>query len=184
MKKVRSSLLAGLSLVAALSISGLLAAPIGCKKAPTTTEVEPSAPSILPDKELMQRTWDAWSTLDPEQAAPFYAKEPDLVFFDFAPLQFRGWDAYSTGVKEMLAQFTSFKGKVKEDAKIDVLGDKAIGASIVQMEITFQDGMTESFNARWTVVWAWREGQWLIVHEHLSVPIDGGHEEGEAPQNP
>jgi len=170
MKKVRSSLLAGLSLAFTLSIPGLLAAPMGCKRAPAP-EAEQAAPEP-PTTELMQRTWDAWSTLDPEKAAPLYAKDADLVFFDFAPLQYRGWNDYAKGVKNLLATFSSLKAKVRDDAKIDVAGNRAIGAGVVRMDVTFKDGVTESFDARMTVVWEWREGQWLIVHEHLSVPID------------
>jgi uncharacterized protein (TIGR02246 family) len=183
MKKVRSSLLAGLSLVAAVSISGLLAAPMGCKKAKTTTEAP--APQSAPEKpttELMQRTWDAWNTLDPAQVAPFYAKDADLVFFDFAPLQFRGWDAYSKGVKELLGQFNTMKTKVREDARIKVMGNHALAAGIIHMDVNFKDGLTESFDARWTVVWEWRDGEWLIVHEHVSVPIHDGGSEASGPE--
>ncbi|MDI1447800.1 nuclear transport factor 2 family protein [Polyangium sp. 6x1] len=179
MKKVRSSLLAGLSLAAALSIPALVTAPMGCKKA-KTSEPEQSAPE-KPTTELMQRTWDAWSTLDPQKTAQFYAKDDGLVFFDFTPLEHRGWTAYEKGVKELLGQFTSLKAKVRDDARIDVQGNHALGATVVHFDITFQDGMTESFDARWTVVWAWRDGQWLIVHEHVSVPIQDGSQGADAP---
>ncbi|MDC3961037.1 YybH family protein [Polyangium jinanense] len=180
MKKVRSSLLAGLSLAAALSIPALCAAPMGCKKAPTS-QPEQSAPE-KPTTELMQRTWDAWSTLDPQKAAPFYAKDEGLVFFDFAPLQYRGWNAYENGVKKLLAQFSTMKAKVRDDTRIEAHGNHALVAGIVHFDVTFQDGMTESFDARWSVVWEWREGQWLIIHEHLSVPIHDGPPEAEPPQ--
>ena len=43
-----------------------------------------------PDKTLMQEIWDAWSTLDPGNAAKFYAKGPH-VFFDIAPLKYGSW---------------------------------------------------------------------------------------------
>ncbi|MDI1429423.1 YybH family protein [Polyangium sorediatum] len=180
MKKVRSSLLAGLSLCAALAIPALVAAPMGCKKAPTSSQ-EQSAPE-KPTTELMQRTWDAWSSLDPQNSAPFYAKDEGLVFFDFAPLEHRGWKAYEKGVKDLLAQFSSLKAKVRDDARIEAHGNTALAASVVHFDITFKDGMTESFDARWSVVWAWRDGQWLIVHEHVSVPIHDGPVEAERPQ--
>ncbi|MDI1481296.1 nuclear transport factor 2 family protein [Polyangium sp. y55x31] len=180
MKKVRSSLLAGLSLCAALAIPALSAAPMGCKKA-ATSQPQQSAPE-KPTTELMQRTWDAWSTLDPRKVAPFYAKDEGLVFFDFAPLEHRGFHAYEKGVKQLLAEFSSLKAKVRDDAWIEAHGNHALAAGVVHFDVTFQDGMTESFDARWTVVWEWREGQWLIVHEHVSVPIHDGPPEAEGQQ--
>jgi hypothetical protein len=39
----------------------------------------------------LERLFAAWSDLDPAKAAPFFAKDPDLAFFDVAPMQYIGW---------------------------------------------------------------------------------------------
>ncbi len=45
-----------------------------------------------PDFKARQAEVDrAWCTLDAKNAAPFYDKAPDDVFFDAAPLKYRGW---------------------------------------------------------------------------------------------
>jgi hypothetical protein len=49
-------------------------------------------------KTLIQHYWEAWSTLNPDNAAPMYAKEADSVFFDIAPLKYNGWEEYKVGV--------------------------------------------------------------------------------------
>ena len=43
-------------------------------------------------KTMIQHYWEAWSTLNPDKAAPLYAKEADAVFFDLAPLKYNGWE--------------------------------------------------------------------------------------------
>jgi len=43
-------------------------------------------------KTMIQHCWEAWSTLNPDKAAPLYAKEADAVFFDLAPLKYNGWE--------------------------------------------------------------------------------------------
>ncbi len=182
MRTNRSSLLAGISLVAALSIPGILVAPMGCKHG-GTSQAEVNAPE-KPSIALMQRMWDAWGTLDPERVAPFYAKDPDLVFYDIAPLRYLGWSAYAAGVKGFLATFNAFVPKVREGAMIRVEGNQAIGTAIVHFDLTYQDETKESFDARWTVVWERRGDAWLVIHEHVSAPMSDGPTEGMENQAP
>jgi len=54
-------------------------------------------------KTIIQHYWEAWSTLNPDNAASMYAKEADTVFFDLAPLKYNGWEEYSAGVKKVFA---------------------------------------------------------------------------------
>jgi ketosteroid isomerase-like protein len=34
-----------------------------------------------------------------------------------------------------------------------------------------KDGKTENLEGRWTVIWEKRGDNWLVVHEHVSVPL-------------
>src|SRR5260370_24819459 len=38
-------------------------------------------------RKTLEKMFAAWSDLDPAQAAPFYAKDPGLGFFDLAPMK-------------------------------------------------------------------------------------------------
>ena len=73
----------------------------------------PAGPA--PDKALMQKIWDGWSTLDPANVAQYYASGPH-VFFDIAPLKYDSWDEYATGVKKVLAGYKSAVCTVNDDA--------------------------------------------------------------------
>src|SRR5256885_5907722 len=49
-------------------------------------------------KTVLEKLFAAWSELNPAKAAPFYAKDADLMFFDIAPLKYNGWSEYAEGV--------------------------------------------------------------------------------------
>ncbi len=128
---------------------------------------KPAGPA--PDAALMQKIWDGWCTLDPANVEKYYAAGPH-VFFDIAPLKYGSWDEYEKNVKNILAGYKSAKCAV-EDAMVHPHGDLAWATAIVKNEMTTKAGKVEMGAFRWTVVWENEDGKWLIVHEHVSEPI-------------
>lgn len=122
-----------------------------------------------PDKAHLQKIWDAWSTLDPANAAQFYA-QGQHVFFDIAPLKYASWDEYQKGVVNVLADFKTAKLTVNDDAEIHSAGPIVWATATVKEDATMKSGKREMGNFRWTVVFGKENGKWLIVHEHISVP--------------
>ena len=118
----------------------------------------------------MQRIWDGWSTLDPANVAKYYATGPH-TFFDIAPLKYGSWDEYEKGVKGVLAGYKSAKCAVNDDAEVHAHGDLVWGTATIKEEMTTKAGKVEMGSFRWTVIWENQDGKWLIVHEHVSVPI-------------
>lgn len=117
---------------------------------------------------LMRRVLAAWGTLDLHQVAPFYAQEPNRLFFDTAPLKYTGWSEYAEGAKTLFADFASLKLTLNPDAQVQQRGNTAWGAATVRADIGMKNGATQSFDARWTVVWEKRGKNWIIVHDHFS----------------
>jgi ketosteroid isomerase-like protein len=147
-----------------LGLSGL-AQP---KKA-AAKKMAPSGPA--PDKALMQKIWDAWATLDPANAAPYYAEGPH-VFYDLAPLKYNSWSEYEAGAKNLLANYKSVKLTVNDDAAVHPHGDLVWGTATVKEDAMRKSGKREMATFRWTVVWEKQEGKWLIVHEHISESLE------------
>ena len=119
----------------------------------------------------MQALFDAWSGLDPAKAAPFYAKDADLVFYDIAPMKYTSWAEYAEGVKQQFAPFASSKWTVGDDARTYQSGDLAWGTATWHGELVRKDGGTQSLDGRYTCIWKKRGKEWLLVHEHMSVPL-------------
>jgi ketosteroid isomerase-like protein len=153
----------------ALCLLALMLSGFAQVKKPST-RTEKSAAGSAPDKTHMQKIWDGWSTLDPTNVAKFYATGPH-AFFDIAPLKYGSWDEYQAGVKGVLAGYKSAKFTVNDDAAVHAQGDVVWGTATVKEEMTTKAGKIEMGNFRWTVIWANEDGKWLIVHEHVSVPL-------------
>ena len=128
------------------------------------------AAGSAPDKAALQKIWDGWSTLDPANVAKFYAPGPH-TFFDIAPLKYNSWDEYEKGVKGVLAGYKSAKFTVNDDAAIHPHGDLVWATATVKEEMTTKAGKVEMGNFRWTAIFENQDGKWLIVHEHVSQPI-------------
>ena len=128
------------------------------------------AAGAAPDKAYMQKIWDGWATMDPAHVAQYYATGPH-TFFDISPLKYNSWEEYQAGVKNVLAGYKSAKFTVNDDAAVHSHGDLVWGTATVRNEMTTKAGKVEMGNFRWTVIWQNEDGKWLIVHEHVSAPL-------------
>jgi len=51
-------------------------------------------------KTLIEGYYTAWSSLNLDKAARYYAKDADLIFYDIAPLKYNDWAEYRAGVQK------------------------------------------------------------------------------------
>jgi uncharacterized protein (TIGR02246 family) len=102
-----------------------------------------------------------------------YAPGNDLFVFDVVPpRQYVGADAYRKDWKGFL---NTFKGPVKftiSDLSIDAGGKLAYSHSAQHISGTDAKGKAVDFTVRVTDVYRKTGGDWRIVHEHVSVPVD------------
>ncbi len=122
-------------------------------------------------KARMQALFDAWSALDPAKAAPFYAKDADLDFYDIAPMKYHGWAEYAQGVKKQFAAFASAKFTVGSDVLTHQAVNTAWGTATWHGDLLKKDGSRQALDGRYTCVWEKRGREWVLVHEHMSVPL-------------
>jgi ketosteroid isomerase-like protein len=128
------------------------------------------SPAPTPDKASLQKIWDGWGTLNPDDVAPYYASGPH-AFFDIAPLKYASWDEYEKGVKTVLADYKSAKFTLNDDTAIHPDGNSAWVTATVAFEMTHKSGKVDMGNMRWTAILENQDGKWKIVHEHVSVPM-------------
>jgi ketosteroid isomerase-like protein len=125
-------------------------------------------------RKLIDDDCAAWSSGKAENAAKFYAKDPGLVFYDVAPFSYSGWNEYSAGAsKNFLDNAESLSLTAGKELKVTRHGN--IAWTTVPMHITakMKNGQTIDSAVRYTGIWEKRGNTWLIVHEHLSVPMGG-----------
>ena len=114
--------------------------------------------------------WQAWQK-GPDAAAPLYAKDADLVFYDLEPLKYTGWKAYAAGVgPNILAKFDHVAFTVNDDVKTTARGNIAWTSATVKGDGALKGGAPVHVVMRHTAIWEKRGKDWVIVHEHVSVP--------------
>ena len=98
---------------------------------------------------------------------------PDVVAFDIvAPLAYNGRDSYR---KQWEKLFASSQGPIEyeiRDLKVGADHDLAFSHSINRIKGTMKNGQKTEVWLRMTACWKRIDGQWLLEHEHVSVPVD------------
>ena len=114
----------------------------------------------------------AWSTGDPDNAAKFYAKDANLIFYDLTPFSYNGWKEYEPGVRKAFLDNTA-SASLTAGKELKVTRHGNIAWTTVPMRITakFKDGKTLDTPVRYTGIWEKRGKTWLLIHEHLSAPL-------------
>jgi ketosteroid isomerase-like protein len=115
----------------------------------------------------------AASAKDLDAIMKVYVPGNDLFVFDLGvPRQHVGWEDYKKDWHDFLAllsapiKFTVSDLSVMSDGKI------AYGHSIQHLSGKMTDGSPADMTVRVTDVYRKIDGKWLIVQEHVSVPID------------
>ncbi len=121
---------------------------------------------------FVQKVYDAWNTLNSQNADPFYAKDADVVFFDAAPFQYKGWQEYKEGAQKYFLDLLA-TGKLvpNDDLKIKTKGDVAWITLTFNLSGDLKDGKKMNMDLRQTSILEKRKGKWFIVHEHISAPL-------------
>ena len=125
-------------------------------------------------RKLIDDYCEAWSTGSTDAPAKFYAQDDGLVFYDVAPFSYHGWKEYSPGVHQaLLENAASLKLTAAQDMKVTRRGTVAWTVVPMHFYEKTKDGKTMEADLRYTGIWERRGVRWLLVHEHLSVPMAG-----------
>jgi len=125
-------------------------------------------------KDLFDEVVNAWHAQDASKAAPFYSQEPNLNFFDFAPLKFTGWKEYADGVQRMFFDNmppNSSGFQLSNDFQVKRFGNGAVTNATFHFWAKMKDGSKIENDGRVTTVWEKSGDKWLIVHDHWSFPF-------------
>ena len=130
------------------------------------------ASTVELNKKLVASYYAAWNTLNTDNPARFYAKDANMVFFDVAPLKYKNWAEYKRGVQtSIFDQISTGKLTPNDDLKIKHRGDVAWMTLTFHLSLAMKTGAAMELDCRHTAIWEKRRGKWLIVHEHVSTPL-------------
>jgi ketosteroid isomerase-like protein len=116
----------------------------------------------------------AWSTGNTDAVAKFYAQDGDLIFYDVAPFSYHAWKEYVPGVhKTLLDGAAELKLTAGDDLRVTRRGSVAWTVVPMHFREKTKDGKVIEADLRYTGIWEKRGSNWLLVHEHVSVPMAG-----------
>jgi ketosteroid isomerase-like protein len=122
---------------------------------------------------LVPKIVAAWGTLDISKVDPYYAADADFAYFDVLPMKYNNWKEYREGVQKALFEPNrSIEAKI-DDLRIHWRGSLAWATFTVALDLVSKQGAPSHLNARWTMVLEKRTKGWIVVHEHVSVPLGG-----------
>jgi len=114
---------------------------------------------------------EAVRAMDLEGVKPVYA--PDIVSFDVQPpLQHVGAEAKRRNWVDAFAVYRRPLDYEIRDLTITSDGDVAFAHGFGRLSGTLKNGNRAGFWVRWTACFRKIDGNWVIAHDHVSVPLD------------
>jgi ketosteroid isomerase-like protein len=134
------------------------------------------SPSTSGDKEKIEALYQAYAKAfkakDVNAIMAFYDPKELFVFDLVPPREYPNWDAYKKDWEETFAAMPGPLDTTLSELAITVEGPVAYAHSIQTGYFTGKDGTRIDLAVRVTDVWHKVNGKWLIVQEHVSVPVD------------
>jgi uncharacterized protein (TIGR02246 family) len=98
---------------------------------------------------------------------------PDVLLFDVVnPLQYNGSDAVRKRAEEWFSSFQGPIGFEQRNLSITASDDVAVSHSLNRVNATKTDGQKIDMWWRSTICFRKIDGEWMVTHEHNSVPFD------------
>jgi ketosteroid isomerase-like protein len=143
----------------------------GCMKHPP-----PPDPGITA-RHNIQLLFDRWKTAfeakDVNGVMAMYAPGATLTAYDVVPpLQFKGADEYRKDYSNFFAQFDGPIHVDLADTHIEAGPSAAFAYGLERLTGKLKDGTPVDMWLRYTEGLKDSNGQWRVVHEHISVPVD------------
>jgi uncharacterized protein (TIGR02246 family) len=153
----------------------LFALAVGCIGCATTPPPVPdtTAQDQAAIKALEDRFVSGFNAKDTNAIMALYVPDQSLIVFDASiPRQYTGAAAYTKDWNDFWAMFPGPAKMDLSDLDITTGGNVAYGHSIQHATMTDKKGKKMEMTVRVTDGYKKVNGQWLISHEHVSVPVN------------
>jgi len=80
---------------------------------------------------------------------------------------------YADGVPKAFAPYRSATFTLNDDLRVHLHGKLAWATATWTGDLIRKDGPTDHLEGRYTALLEKRGKEWLVVHEHMSVPLGG-----------
>jgi len=138
---------------------------------------EPDTAAMIAGAEALdQQFLAAFNAGDGAAMAALYADGPDTVSFPPDAMVFRGSDAVRAGMADFASAMAGAQLDLVEGHHI-VVGDAVATWGLFRLTMPGPDGMPMSVDGRYSDLKAERDGRWVYLMDHASVPMPAAEEE-------
>jgi len=154
------------------SVTAVVAA-VGLAACMTTAPALASGKDEAAIRALESRFAAAFNAKDVDAIMKVYVPDESLLVFDVVPpRQYAGAKAYRKDWQDLLGLFPGPLKFEVSDLHVFAAGRLGYGYSIQHLSGADAKGQTIDLTVRVTDAYRKIKGHWLIVHEHISVPVD------------
>jgi len=122
-------------------------------------------------RQRINRWLEALRAMDLEGVMSLYA--PGIVSFDIIPpLRRSGARVKEKNWMDAFAMYQRPLGYEMRDLTLTMGDDVAFAHSLNRVSGTLKNGNSTDFWLRWTACFRKIDGNWLVTHDHVSVPFD------------
>jgi ketosteroid isomerase-like protein len=122
---------------------------------------------------LLRRRGEAIGRKDIEQLMSLYAQ--DVVYFDLVPpLRYTGSDALRARFTDWFSRWETAIGQDLDEVTIVASEDIAAAHMLLRTSGTLKTGREVGYWVRVTNAFRRSKLTWLMIHEHVSLPVDIG----------
>ena len=122
---------------------------------------------------LLNDALSAFKAKDLDKMMSFYEHSTSLVAYDVVPpVQYTGWDSYKKDFGDFFALFDGPISDEVTDMAIVAEGNLGYSRMVEHVIGKQKNGQPMDMLVRVTDVYRKSKGKWLIIHEHVSVPVD------------
>lgn len=143
---------------------------------PAPAQTKSASSSSNRDKEKIEALYQAYikafKAKDVSGIMSYYDPNELFVFDVVPPRAYPSWDAYKKDWEDVFASMSGPLDINMSDVAITVVGPVAYARNIQTGYFTGKDGSRIDLAVRVTDVLRKVKGKWLIVQEHVSVPVD------------
>ncbi len=122
---------------------------------------------------IQRRVATAIQHKDADAILANYQRSDSLVIFDLVPpRQYTGWDAWKKDWSDALKGCASAPRMDVSDLEVEANSDLAFSHNIGHFACVDPKGNRTEVTWRQTDCYRKQGGKWIIVHEHISVPVN------------
>jgi ketosteroid isomerase-like protein len=120
---------------------------------------------------VIEQVFKNWSSMNPDSNDSLYLADDKTVLFDIEPMQDIGWQSQKDRLKKGFAKLKDFTIAPNSDMRVHQHENLAWATMTWNYKITLHDGQRLEQNGRATFVLQRIKDKWLVLHDHVSLPV-------------